>query len=134
MASLAIGFGVLLALLSGILFAIAEHFSPTIFIPAGFGIVLICLGVVARNEMARMHAMHGAALVGLIGFVVAAYRVISAKIDSGGSWGVWNRAESGQAIMAALCAIFLGLSIRSFIEARIARKKKEAEANPPPAQ
>ena len=134
MAPIAIGFGVLLALLSGILFAIAEHFSPTIFIPAGFGIVLICLGVIARNEKARMHAMHGAALVALTGFVVPAYRVISAKMGSGGSWAVWNRAESGQAIMSALCAIFLALCINSFIVARIARKKKEAEGNNPPAQ
>jgi hypothetical protein len=39
--------------------------------------------------------------------------------------------HGGQIAMAALCLIFVGLCVKSFIDARIARKQKEAESRPP---
>ena len=77
MAPIAILFGVLLGLLGPVLFFLSdpEKQSPTAFIPSGFGVALIVLGVIALNEKYRMHAMHGAALIGLIGFVVPIARV-----------------------------------------------------------
>jgi drug/metabolite transporter (DMT)-like permease len=132
MAPVAIAFGVLLGLLGPILFFLSdpEKQSPTAFIPSGFGIALIVLGVIARNEKIRMHAMHGAALVGLLGFVLPLGRVIYASTKPEFQFGL---AAGGSIGMSVLCLIFLGLCVKSFIDARIARKQKEAQI-PPPAQ
>jgi hypothetical protein len=130
MAPLAIGFGVLLTLLGPVLYFLSDPAkqSPTAFIPSGFGIVLIVLGVIARNEKLRMHAMHGAALIGLIGFAVPAYMVSAALIRGLPFEPVKH---GGQATMAVLCLLFLGLCVKSFIDARVARKQKEASFHPP---
>jgi hypothetical protein len=100
----------------------------TAFIPSFFGIALIVLGVIARNEKFRMHAMHGAALVALLGFVLPLGRVIYAMARVDFHFGL---AAGGSIAMSVLCAIFLGLCVKSFIDARIARKQREAESQPP---
>lgn len=130
MAPIAMLFGVLLGVLGPSLYFLSdpEKQSLTAFIPSGFGLALIVLGVVARNDKFRMHAMHGAALVGLIGFAVPAFMVGRALI-SGAAFDPVR--HGGQAVMAALCLIFLGLCVKSFIDARTARKQKEAETPPP---
>jgi len=66
-ANTSIGFGTALMILLGAggFFATgAEH--PTALMPAAAGILLIVLGLLARNPKLRMHAMHGAALIGLL--------------------------------------------------------------------
>ena len=127
MAPIAIVFGVLLTLLGGGLFAVSESRSVTALIPSFFGIALIVLGVVARNEKARMHAMHVAALLGLIGFAFPAYRVIAALL---GTNPINPVAIGGQIAMSALCGVFLALCAKSFIDARIEHKRKQAESPP----
>jgi len=129
MAPIAIVFGLLLAALGPGLYFPSDpaHQSLTAFIPTAFGIALIVLGIAARNEKARMHAMHAAALLGLIGFAFPAYRVIKAIIEKGNAFVV-DRAIDGQVVMSALCLGFVFLCVNSFIDARIARKKREAEA------
>jgi uncharacterized protein involved in response to NO len=126
MAPIAILFGILLSLLGPILFFLSDpdKQSPTAFIPTGFGIALVVCGIVALKERFRMHAMHAAALLGLIGFAVPAYMVIAALARGHAFESVKH---GGQATMAVLCLIFLVLCIKTFIAARIARKKKEAE-------
>jgi hypothetical protein len=121
---IAIIFGVLLSILGLVLVALTG--APTALIPVGFGVVLIALGISARNPKARKHAMHGAALVALIGFLIPAWRAISA-LAGGAEFG---RAVIGNLIMAVLCAVFLVLCINSFIAARRARREKQAS---PPA-
>ena len=124
MAPLAIVFGVLLTLLGGGMFVYTE-FKITPLIPAFFGIPLIVLGVIARNDKFRMHAMHGAALLGLIGFGMPAYMVISGLIKG----DEFNVAKQEQAAMAVLCGLFVALCVKSFIDVRKARKQKEMEAS-----
>ena len=121
MAPLAIVFGLLLTVLGGGMCFYTSQF--TAMIPAFFGIPLIVLGLVARNEKARMHAMHGAALIGLVGFAMPAFMVIKG-LATGDDFGL---AKAEQAAMAVLCVIFLGLCVKSFIDARVARKLKEAQ-------
>ena len=87
----------------------------TALIPAVFGLVLGGLGAVALNEGARKHAMHAAAMLGVVGFLVPLVHLLS----------VGRTARPGaviaQSIMAVLMAAFVGLCVRSFIAARRAR-------------
>ena len=127
MSPIAIVFGVLLTALGVGLYATSDSGSPTALIPAAFGVVLILLGLIARaGDKARKHAMHVAALVGLVGFVVPTARVVPAL--AGGA--EINRAIGGQIAMAVLCLAFVVLCVKSFIDARRARQAGEV-ANPP---
>ncbi len=129
MAPIAIGFGVLLALLGAVMYIYTGMLQITALIPAFFGIPLIGLGVLARNDKFRMHAMHGAALLGLVGFAMPAYMVIAGLIRG----DEFTLAKQEQAAMAVICGVFVGWCVKSFIEVRKARKAKEAEghASPP---
>ena len=120
MAPIAIIFGVLLTILGGIVFALAVNKSPTALFPAYFGVALIILGFVARNEKARKHAMHFAAMLGLIGLVGGLVKGITALMGENPLATVWG----GSFAMAALCGIFLVMCIRSFIAARRAREQR----------
>lgn len=126
MAVIAIVFGVLLGALGVGLYAAAEVKSITALIPSFFGIALLLLGQIARSggEKARMHTMHIAALLGLVGLVFPAYRAIAALARG----AEMNLAIGGQLAMAALCGVFLALCVKSFIDARIARKRREQES------
>ena len=129
MSPIAIVFRLLLTLLGGGFFGYVYSDSGTVqvtaLIPAFFGIPLIVAGVIALSDKYRMHAMHGAALLGLVGFAMPAYMVIKGLIQ-GDDFG---RAKIEQAAMAGLCLVFVALCVKSFIAARVARKKKEAEAH-----
>src|SRR5262249_6043172 len=102
MAPIAIGFGVLLTLLGGGVFVYVGMDKFTALIPALFGILMIGAGIMARNEKLRMHAMHAAALLGLIGFAVPAVMVALA-IGRGIELEPVKHGE--QAAMAILCAV-----------------------------
>jgi hypothetical protein len=129
-------FGILLVVLGVVLYSQSELEWPrkaTALIPAGFGLVLVLLGQIAQggSEKIRMHTMHAAALVGMIGFVGGAVMTI---LDFGKMGNVpppSTLAMVGKAFMAMLCGVFLGVCIKSFIDARRARKQKET-ATPAP--
>ena len=120
MAPLAVSFGVLLSLLGGILYAMAEVKSVTALIPSFIGIALILLGLLARKENMRMHAMHLAALIGLVGFAGGAFMGIRG-LTTDRPATVWG----GSFAMAVLCGAFVALCVKSFIDARRARKQRE---------
>src|SRR5437764_10452474 len=111
MAPLAIIFGALLTILGPVLFFLSDPAkqSPTAFIPSGFGVVLIILGLLARNDKFRMHAMHVAALLGLIGLGVPAFMVGRALLGGAEFEPVKH---GGQLTMAALCGIFVALCVK----------------------
>src|SRR5262245_38367610 len=77
------------AFLLAVLVPVEQHLSLTPRIPAGFGGVLVLLGVLARQEKLRMHVMHAAAAVGLIGFVLPAVMatMTAVKLAGGGDFG-----------------------------------------------
>ena len=96
----------------------SENPSPTALIPAGFGLVLVVLGIVAHRAAARMHAMHGAAAVGLIGFVLAGGRAFM-KLGSLVSDDVTvRRPVAMTALMSLVCLVYVLLCIGSFVAAR----------------
>lgn len=120
MPSTAIVCGVLLILVGiiGYVFGVINgNASFTALIPAIFGIVLAVLGFLARSkENLRMHLMHGAVIVGLLGFFMTAGRLVMniSKI-------ALNAATLAQISMSLICLVFVILCIKSFIDARRAR-------------
>jgi hypothetical protein len=119
----AIIIGILLMLLGIVSFLLSGFQSWTALIPTGFGLILVALGFVARQEKSRRDAMHAAAGVGVIGLLgtvggfVKLFRLLK------GDEGLRPGAVVSQSIMFVLCTIFVGLAVNSFIEAR--RKREQ---------
>lgn len=123
-------FGLALIALGPIGYVVPEVKSPTAFIPSAFGAVLVICGVLARKDQFRKHAMHAAAAIALIGFVIPAV-MAGPKLPQLISEGKVLRANGSdasfaiimQTIMAAICLIFVLLCVNSFFKARLARRK-----------
>jgi hypothetical protein len=114
-ARISIVFGLLLIALGagGYLGTGSEH--PTALIPAGFGLALILLGVVALKDTLRKHAMHVAAMVGLIGAVGGGVMLVLPLFQETPIKAV---AYACKAAMFVLCLAFVGLCVNSFVQAR----------------
>lgn len=117
-------FGALMVILGAVGYFITDMTSLTALIPSFFGLALIILGFVAsKGERARMHAMHAAAmlaLLGLVGGVVMTVRIAGASPER-------QVAIGENVLFALLCAVFLGLCVKSFIDARKARRARAAQ-------
>ena len=92
----------------------SEH--PTALIPAGLGLVLALLGLAALKEGLRKHAMHLAAMVGLVGAVGGGTRLLLPVIR--GTTIEHPVAYACTSVMTVLCLIFVGLCVNSFVQAR----------------
>ena len=94
--------------------------SPTALIPAFIGVALGLLGLIAlAGPGARKHAMHLAAMVGLVGMLGGFMPLTRQKLDEFDPFK--PSAVSGE-LMILVCAAFVGLCVKSFIDARKARK------------
>ncbi len=116
MPHIAMVFGLLLALLGVGGFVGTGNEHPTALIPAGFGLLLILLGALARKESLRKHAMHLAAAVGLLGAIGAGIMLLMPLIEGTGI--ARPVAYACTAVMCALCLAFVGLCVNSFVQAR----------------
>ncbi|HEX8249062.1 MAG TPA: hypothetical protein VF599_12865 [Pyrinomonadaceae bacterium] len=120
MPSTAIACGILLILIGiiGYLYGMMNgNASLTALIPAAFGLVLAILGAAARaKENLRMHLMHGAVLVGLLGFLA----IIGDFIRTGFRFEA-SAAVISKILTALVCLIFVILCVKSFIDARRSR-------------
>ena len=95
----------------------AGNASPTALIPAGFGLILMILGHVSKaKENLRKHLMHVAVLVGLLGFIIPTWRILSKISDFSLSF-----ASVMLISMAVICLAFVVLCVQSFISARQAK-------------
>ena len=126
MGPVSIGFGLFLIVVGLVGYFAAETQSPTALIPAGFGVLLIVLGFLARKESLRKHVMHAAALIGLIGFLVPGYMVVSSLLNPPPV--PRQAAQIAQGVMSVACLAFVALCVKSFIDARRARTLREREA------
>ena len=121
MNKIAVLFGVLLTGLAayGYLGADAEHRSFTALIPAGVGIPVLICGLFAFKEHLRKAAMHVAVVFALLGTLAAGGRGLP-KIGAlfADDPDANKRAIVMVLIMFALCAVFLALCIKSFVDAR----------------
>jgi hypothetical protein len=123
-APIAIGLGVVLIVLGVGGYFYIDRTSVTALIPAFFGAVFVVLGVLAVNDRFRKHAMHLAAMLGLIGLVVPAIRGFPKLIALLSGEDMQRSAAAAAVInsaMAVLCGVFVVLCIRSFIAARRSR-------------
>jgi hypothetical protein len=121
-----VGVGVILVAIGlfGYFGSVAENPSPTALIPAAFGAVLIVLGIVAHRPGVRMHAMHAAAAVALLGFLLAGGRgVMKLGLAASDDLSI-SRPVRLVLLMAIVCLIYVVLCVGSFISAR--RRRKQA--------
>jgi len=119
-------FGALLIVLGLIAYFVMQEpgsRSMTAMIPAFLGLPLLVLGFIAQAKPgSRKHTMHAAALLGVLGFLGTVPGVIKAIKWMGGTEPARPAAVQVQVIMCVMCAAFVAMCVRSFIEARKARQ------------
>jgi peptidoglycan/LPS O-acetylase OafA/YrhL len=93
--------------------------SITALIPAFVGTPILLLGALALKDSMRKHAMHAAVMLGLLGFLGAVGNV-ARVLAKGGE--IIPTAMTMTCSMGVVCAVFVALCVRSFIQARKARK------------
>lgn len=95
-----------------------EKVSPTALIPSAVGAVflLIAAGVIFAPNL-RKHLMHVGAVVGVLGFLGGFMPIIRA-----GSLDYTKPSIKTGLLMSLVCAIFVALAVKSFIDARKARE------------
>ena len=101
--------------------------SVTALVPAFLGILAGICSVIARNERFLKHAMHGAAVIALLG-TLGTLRVlpqVPSLIDGSAERPA---AVLSQGLTLLLSLIFVVLCGRSFIEARRAREAGTTDA------
>jgi uncharacterized membrane protein (UPF0136 family) len=103
-----------------------DKVSPTALIPAAFGGVLVICGGLAFNDKLRKHVMHLAAMVGLLG-AVGGFMPLIRQYKKNGSFDPTKPSAIAGEVMILICVIFVGLCIKSFIDARRARQAKAAD-------
>ena len=114
-------FGVLLVITGVTVFIQTGSAHKTALIPAFLGGGLVICGLLAANEGRRMVVMHIAVVIGLLGFIGSMAKLFKSEQSTA--------AFAGKAISAGLCAIFIALCVRSFIQARRAREALVDEAD-----
>lgn len=118
MAIAAIVTGALLVLMgAGFYVGLTPHHF-TALIPAVLGFIIFILGLVARNEKMRRHAMHGAMLFALIGFLGSLMGIPSWINMIQGKAAFRPEAAQEQFLMFIVCGVFLIMCINSFVKAR----------------
>lgn len=123
MAKLTIIYGVIFILMGLYGYFGISSESITALIPTFLGIPMLILGWLGLNEKYLKHAMHGAAVLMLLGFAGTISGLIKFFNLLCGAETARPAAVTVQAIMAVLCFVFLFFAIKSFIDVR--RKKIE---------
>ena len=91
--------------------------SPTGLIPTAIGGLLILCGlIVLAAPHLRKHVMHLAAVIGLIGAIGGFMPIVRGNLDFG------KASVVAGILMVLLCSLFVGLCVRSFVQARKARQ------------
>jgi len=128
MAPVTIAFGAILIVLGGGFYMATHRSSVTALIPAFLGCILVVLGLLAFKEKFRKHAMHLAALFGLIGLLGGAVMGFPRLIRMLAGVDVDRPAAIiEQSVMAGVCLVFVGLCVNSFIQARRRRSQEQVD-------
>ena len=123
MAKISMTFGIILIILGLYSYFGISSESITALIPTFLGIPVLILGFLGLNEKYLKHAMHGTAVLMLLGFGGTVGGLIKFFRMLGGEVFERPSAITIQAIMALICLVFLILAIKSFIDARWKRSE-----------
>lgn len=123
MSKLSIAYGIIFIVMGLISYFGISSESITALIPVFFGIPMLILGWVGSNEKYLKHAMHGAAVLVLLGFFGTIGGLIKFIKMIAGIQPERHAAVIVQAIMALMCLIFLIFAVKSFIDARKSRNE-----------
>jgi hypothetical protein len=118
-ATIALGAALIVLGLAG--YGLSGGASLTALIPAAFGLLLLVAGLLARDERKRMHAMHAAVVIALLGFLGSFRGLLGIGTVLDGT-AVRPAAIVAQTIMALLTLVYIVAAVRSFIQARRARR------------
>ena len=122
MSSLSIIFGILLNIVGLIGFFTTGATHYTALIPCALGLLLILFGVIAKKESLRKHAMHGAVLVALLGFIATASALGKITLLFGTVPDPKAASIIAKSLTAFLCFLFFIVCVRSFVKARLLKK------------
>lgn len=104
-----------------------EHL--TALIPFVIGDLFIAIGLLVKIRPAwRMHLMHGAATLALLGVLGTINGLLAGFRWLQGTVPARPPAVLAQSATAIILAVFVGLAVRSFIQARILRETEAAKA------
>jgi hypothetical protein len=118
--------GGLLSLLGILGYVLSDSRSLTALIPLGFGVLLEACGALALRPEFKKHAMHGASVLALLGIGGSVSGFVKFVQMLGGADVARPFAVRIQGAMFLIMLVFLGLCIRSFIQARIRREAERA--------
>ncbi|MEW6323334.1 MAG: hypothetical protein AB1635_19870 [Acidobacteriota bacterium] len=110
--------GIVLMLVGIASYWLTGRTSVTALIPGFFGMALVGLAFLTRSERARRHAMHAAVALALLGLLGTLGRLVPAL--AAGDLG--RPAVVAQLVMSLVLAVYVGLGVKSFIDARRARQ------------
>ncbi|MEM0896033.1 MAG: hypothetical protein AAGJ79_04040 [Verrucomicrobiota bacterium] len=113
MTKLSIGTGALLIALAVGFFLATGATQKTALIPAGFGILILIMGFLAKDEKKRKMAAHIAVFVALLGLLGGFGMGIPRMIKEGAGLAVVE-----QIIMGVVCLGYIVFAVKSFIAAR----------------
>ncbi|MGF1482830.1 MAG: hypothetical protein ACFBZ8_00530 [Opitutales bacterium] len=122
----AIGIGVVLDMIGVGGYVLSGMESKTALIPSVFGTLLLICGFLGTNPKFLKHAMHGAAMVALLGILACTMGLVMGTLKNGfdpTTLRFWSPFST-----LVLCALFMGIAIRSFSAARKRRAALAAEA------
>lgn len=127
MAKWALFFGLILIVLGIFAYEGGNHTSAALM-PAYFGILLGVLGATARteNEKTRMFAMHIAAAVGVVGFLITASSIWDYVQMRRGLFNGDPTIVQEHAATSVILLFFVLLCVLSFIGARRSRQSPPA--------
>lgn len=121
MAKISLLFAALLIVLGLVgFFGTGSHF-PTALIPTWFGVALAVFGwlAISPDEKKRKLFMHVNVTIGLVGFLGAAWRALSAYGNARAEGVDPNKiALASQLTMAGLLLVYVLMCVKSFIDAR----------------
>jgi hypothetical protein len=118
MSEITAGVGSALSLLGLGAFLGAGRKHITALIPAFLGVPLVLLGLAGRGEGMTRDAMHGATGVSALGVLVSLQGLLLPQLFPATADAGRPRMGAVQGITAALCGLYLGLAVESFLQAR----------------
>lgn len=123
MPTIAIIFGILLDILGIFSFIITGSSHFTALIPTFIGSIIFLCGVLALSKPEiRKHAMHVAAVLGLVGTLGGLGRALPKIGGAIHGTGQISLAFWASLIMGLISLVFLVLCVRSFVNARLLQK------------